>query len=76
MLKDLTGTLVRDFDSASLVPTILDTEMRIYTIGMAPPIVTVSGEFSLEQNTRLAKVTISNQDSNTGLYLTGMSVQF
>jgi hypothetical protein len=71
-----TVTVVRDANSNSITPTVIAPNMKLYTLGIVPPTVTVTPIASLQQDKFLAKVTIKNTDSNTGLYLTGITFQF
>ena len=71
-----TVTVVRDANSTSITPVLTAPNMKTYTLGIVPPTVTVTATPSLLQDKYLAKVTVKNTDSNTGLYLTGITVQF
>jgi hypothetical protein len=71
-----TVTVVRDANSTSISPTVTATSMKEYSLGIVPPTVTVTATPSLLQDKYLAKITVKNTDSNTGLTLTGITVQF
>lgn len=71
-----TVTVVRDANSNSITPTVTAPNMKTYTLGIVPPTITVTPISSLQQDKYLAKITVKNTDSNTGLYLTGLTLQF
>lgn len=71
-----TVTVVRDANSNSITPTVTAPSMKAYTLGIIPPTVTITPISSLQQDKFLAKVTVKNTDSNTGLYITGITLQF
>lgn len=48
---------------------------KIYNLSIVPPIVTIIGT-DLLQDRYLAKITVKNTDSNTGLTLSGITLQF
>ncbi len=76
MLGTPTVTVVRDANSTTITPSVTAPNMKTYTLGIVPPTVTVTGISSLSQDKYLAKITVKNTDSNTGLTLTGVTVQF
>jgi hypothetical protein len=50
--------------------------MAQYTIGLVPPTLLVTPNSPLTQNARIATVRVTNTDSNTGITLSGVTVQF
>jgi hypothetical protein len=69
-------TAVRDTNSTPIIPLIAAPSMKTYTLGIVPPTVTVTAVPSLLQDKYLAKITVKNTDSNSGFYLTGITLQF
>ncbi len=49
---------------------------KIYTFSVISPTVLISPNSSLSQNNRLATVRITNNDTNTGITLSGITLSF
>ena len=71
-----TVTVVRDSNSTAITPGMTATNMKTYSLGIIPPTVTVMAIPSLDKSKYLAKVTVKNTDSNTGLTLSGLVLEF
>ena len=69
-------TVVRDSNSTAITPSMIATNMKTYSLGIVPPTVTVAPILSLDKSKYLAKITVRNTDSNTGLTLSGVTVEF
>ncbi len=69
-------TAVRDSNSTAITPGTTATNMKTYSLGIVPPTVTVMPIVSLDKSKYLAKIKVTNTDSNTGLTLSGVTVEF
>lgn len=52
------------------------TTMKQYTFGIIPPTVLLTANSPLSQNAKLATLRVTNVDSNTGITLSGITLQF
>lgn len=63
---------VRDSDSTSIVPTGVAV-MKTYTFGITSPSVVINA-VPLASNNAIARITVTNNDTNTGITLSGVQL--
>ena len=71
--------IIRESDGANLVAddTLLaNSSIKTYTLSVVPPTITLTGSTSLIQNEKLATLRIENFDTDTGVTLSGFTLQF
>ena len=68
-----TVTAVRDSNSSAITPTGSAT-LKTYNIGVASPSVVITPVSPLASNNSIAKIVVTNNDSNTGMTLSGINL--
>lgn len=71
------GNITANAVNSSTTVTVAGTAApKTYTIGVVPPTVKVTANSPLTQNAKIATVRFTNVDSNTGVVLSGVTLQF
>lgn len=70
---NLTATTVNSSATVTLAGA---ATMKQYTVGIVPPTILVTANTPLTQNARIATIRVTNTDSNTGITLANLVLQF